>query len=119
LSKTGVIFGNSAHHDQEGVTLIMVSRLPIFVKKLPKITFDLNLVLGGFVMGMLSLLVLFGPSVFKLDPYAQDLYHILEPPDLGKPGAIGLFGTDSLGRDVFSRVVMGGIPLSSQLQQCF
>jgi peptide/nickel transport system permease protein len=43
-----------------------------------------------------------GPSIVTLDPYADDMLASLTPPD-----ATHWFGTDQLGRDVFSRVIVG------------
>lgn len=56
----------------------------------------------------LVLIVLFlaaaaaAPLLSPHDPYAQDLYHRLEPPSLVHP-----FGTDDFGRDILSRVIFG------------
>lgn len=59
------------------------------------------------VFGMAILLVLIITAIFASliathDPVKQDLYNVLRP-----PSAQHLFGTDDLGRDVFSRVVFG------------
>jgi peptide/nickel transport system permease protein len=61
----------------------------------------------GFVVGMLIMAfwigcALIGPFVVPQDPYASDLLNSLMPPD-----RVHWFGTDQLGRDVFSRVVVG------------
>lgn len=45
---------------------------------------------------------LFGPHLVPLDPYASDPVNSLAPPDHAH-----WFGTDQLGRDVFSRVIVG------------
>lgn len=45
---------------------------------------------------------IFGPSVVPHDPYADDLLNSLMP-----PSSQNWFGTDQLGRDVFSRVIVG------------
>ncbi len=45
---------------------------------------------------------LFGEAVVPLDPYADDMMNYLMP-----PSAEHWFGTDQLGRDVFSRVIVG------------
>lgn len=45
---------------------------------------------------------IFGPSLVPHDPYADDLLNALLPPDRAH-----WFGTDQLGRDVFSRVIVG------------
>jgi peptide/nickel transport system permease protein len=60
-----------------------------------------------FLVGALTLLfwvgcALFGPSLVPLDPYADDLLNALSP-----PSSDNWFGTDQLGRDIFSRVIVG------------
>src|SRR5471032_2554320 len=60
-----------------------------------------------FVVGVLILLfwvacALIGHWVVPQDPYASDPLNSLTP-----PGAAHWFGTDQLGRDVFSRVIVG------------
>ena len=47
------------------------------------------------------LLALFGPMLAPFDPYATDLGHVLLP-----PSPTHWFGTDQLGRDVLSRVIV-------------
>ncbi|CAB3728532.1 ABC transporter permease [Trinickia soli] len=61
----------------------------------------------SFVIGCTILLfwvvcALFGPLIVPLDPYASDPLNSLAP-----PGHAHWFGTDQLGRDVFSRVIVG------------
>jgi len=60
-----------------------------------------------FLIGMGVLLfwigcALFGEQLVPVDPYADDLLNAL-----GGPSADHWFGTDSLGRDIFSRVIVG------------
>lgn len=60
------------------------------------------------LIGLLILLVLivaaiFGPALAPHDPYAQELANRLVPPG----AASHLLGTDSLGRDIFSRLIYG------------
>ncbi|MDF1749221.1 MAG: ABC transporter permease [Alphaproteobacteria bacterium] len=56
----------------------------------------------AFVMFALILVAaVFGPSLVPYDPLASDSDHVLEAPSLQH-----WFGTDNLGRDVFSRVVV-------------
>lgn len=45
---------------------------------------------------------IFGPAVVPHDPFADDMMRTLLP-----PSAENWFGTDQLGRDVFSRVIVG------------
>ena len=61
----------------------------------------------SFIVGAVILLfwivcALFGPLIVPLDPYASDPLNSLAP-----PGHTHWFGTDQLGRDVFSRVIVG------------
>jgi peptide/nickel transport system permease protein len=58
----------------------------------------------GFAFGLLILIVVaaaFGPYLVPYDPLASDTASALKP-----PSAAHWFGTDQLGRDVFSRVVV-------------
>jgi len=62
---------------------------------------------GTFMIGLIIVLfwvgcALFGSSLVPQDPYNGDLLNTLAP-----PSADSWFGTDNLGRDVFSRVIVG------------
>ena len=62
---------------------------------------------GTFLTGLVIVLfwvfcAIFGASIVPYDPYADDLLNALMP-----PSAEHWFGTDQLGRDVFSRVIVG------------
>ena len=61
-----------------------------------------NVSIGLSVLLIIIVLALFGP-IFTKDPFSLSPMSRLKP-----PGDLGLFGTDQLGRDVFSRVVNGG-----------
>ena len=66
-----------------------------------------------FVVGALVLLfwvvcAVFGPLFVPYGPYADDLTNTL-----AAPSAAHWFGTDQLGRDVFSRVIVGARPILS------
>lgn len=64
-------------------------------------------VAGGIVVLFLFLVSSLAPYITPYDPDTLDLYHVLMP-----PSANHWFGTDELGRDVFTRVVFGaGISL--------
>jgi peptide/nickel transport system permease protein len=60
-------------------------------------------VLGVIVLGALMLLVSFGPLVWTVSPTDQDLTNRLSGMTASHP-----FGTDTLGRDVLSRLLTGG-----------
>ncbi|MFS4439321.1 ABC transporter permease [Paracoccaceae bacterium GXU_MW_L88] len=57
---------------------------------------------GLLVIALLLLIALFAPLIAPYSPYAQDLQSTLQP-----PSGAHLFGTDELGRDIFSRLVFG------------
>jgi len=57
---------------------------------------------GLAVLAVLVLTALFAPLIATHDPYVQALGNVLQP-----PGGEHLFGTDELGRDIFSRLVFG------------
>ena len=57
---------------------------------------------GLVVIAALFVLALFAPLIATQNPYAQDLAATLQP-----PSAAHFFGTDEVGRDVFSRLVYG------------
>lgn len=62
---------------------------------------------GGVIVGTLFIISFLAPYISPCDPAAIDARHVLSPPGPGH-----LFGTDALGRDVLSRVLMGaGISL--------
>lgn len=68
-------------------------------------------VLGLGIITVMILTALFAPLIAPSGPKAQNYGLTLQPPGTG-----GLFGTDSLGSDVFSRVVYGArISLESSL----
>ncbi|MDT1060875.1 ABC transporter permease [Paracoccus sp. CPCC 101403] len=57
---------------------------------------------GVIIILALCLVALCAPLIATHSPYAQNLDNVLQPPGNGH-----LFGTDELGRDIFSRVVYG------------
>lgn len=62
----------------------------------------LSLKVGVFIIGSIILAGIFAPWVAPYDPYFQDFTAPLQPPSWSHP-----FGTDMVGRDVFSRVIYG------------
>jgi peptide/nickel transport system permease protein len=58
--------------------------------------------IGLVLIGIYLFLAIFGPILAPYDPLAQDLSKSFIPPNLQHP-----FGTDHLGRDIFSRVLYG------------
>ncbi|KQU54315.1 D-ala-D-ala transporter subunit [Bosea sp. Leaf344] len=59
-------------------------------------------VIGLGIVVALLLVAAFAPLIAPFDPLAQNLDRRLMP-----PSAVNWFGTDSLGRDIFSRIVHG------------
>ncbi len=57
---------------------------------------------GLVVVAILIVMALLAPLIATQDPYAQDLAATLQPPSTAH-----FFGTDEVGRDVFSRIVYG------------
>lgn len=55
-----------------------------------------------FVISVLILAAVFAPIIATHDPYVQNLANTLKAPGNGH-----LFGTDELGRDIFSRMIFG------------
>ena len=58
--------------------------------------------LGAAIVTAWAVVVLLGPAIAPYPPTAVDLTARLQPPSAAHP-----FGTDDLGRDVFSRVLLG------------
>ena len=60
------------------------------------------MVVGTGIIVFLLLVAAFAPLLATHDPYEQILADRLQPPSM-----LHYFGTDSLGRDIYSRVVFG------------
>ncbi len=61
-----------------------------------------SLWIGLAVLIVFGIVILFAPNIANHDPIKQNLVRRLKPPD-----GQNWFGTDELGRDIFSRVVYG------------
>ena len=61
-----------------------------------------TLLIGSVILLFWIACALFGSRMTPLDPYADDLLATLTPPSPSH-----WFGTDQLGRDIFSRVIIG------------
>jgi ABC-type dipeptide/oligopeptide/nickel transport systems, permease components len=57
---------------------------------------------GGFFVVLLILMAIFAPLISPYDPTRQDYAQALQ-----HPSATHWFGTDTLGRDLFSRIIFG------------
>jgi len=80
-------------------------RLPAVAPLLNVLRFLLRSPTSAFGLAVITLLVLlaiFAPLLATHDPYVQNLNNVLQP-----PGGNHLFGTDELGRDIFSRLLHG------------
>jgi peptide/nickel transport system permease protein len=67
-----------------------------------------GLIIGGSVVVAVVMVALFAPWIAPFDPYEQELTRRLIEPVWEAGGSwTHVFGTDSLGRDYFSRVVYG------------
>jgi peptide/nickel transport system permease protein len=67
-----------------------------------------NLWLGGAIVLVVVFCAIFAPWLAPHDPLEQDLLHMLSPPAWLPDGDMShLLGTDSLGRDVLSRLLYG------------
>jgi peptide/nickel transport system permease protein len=65
-------------------------------------SWSVSLKIGAALMALIVLAGLLAPWLAPYDPFYQDFTAALLPPGLAHP-----FGTDSLGRDIFSRVLHG------------
>jgi peptide/nickel transport system permease protein len=71
-----------------------------FLKKIGK---DRAVIAGGFLMAIVILSAILAPVISPYDPYVQDVAHRYQAPW----GKGHLLGTDSLGRDLLSRIIWG------------
>lgn len=65
-------------------------------------TLPVSVAIGALILAFWIACALFGDRLVPYDPYAEDFLATLTPPD-----AVHWFGTDHLGRDVFSRIIVG------------
>lgn len=79
------------------------SKITIRQQKIKKDYTKQKCMVLAILVGLLLLGAIFAPYIVPYDPYAQDLGHALQP-----PGGAHLLGTDRYGRDMLSRVIMGG-----------
>ncbi len=68
----------------------------------------LTLYLGAGIVGLAALVAIFAPLLMPHDPFLQDLGHRYIPPEWLPGGSSAhWFGTDGLGRDYLSRLILG------------
>lgn len=58
---------------------------------------------GVIIVALLTVASVIGPLLLTTSPRTQDIEAVLDP-----PSAAHIFGTDELGRDIFTRIVYGG-----------
>jgi peptide/nickel transport system permease protein len=73
----------------------MVARQRALISRLP-----VSMIVGGLIVLMWFFGAIAAPLITDIDPIAIDFLKILKP-----PSAENLFGTDELGRDIFTRVL--------------
>ena len=66
-----------------------------------------RVLVGGFLLLLLVIAAIFAPLLAPYDPLDQDLAAQLAPPDWHLAADAHALGTDSLGRDVLSRLIYG------------
>ena len=73
-----------------------------------RLAIDPRAIAGGIIVAALFFTALAAPLLAPHDPLAQDLLYTQLPPSF-EPGGdpLYLFGTDSLGRDILSRLIYG------------
>ncbi|NDJ59521.1 MAG: ABC transporter permease [Chloroflexi bacterium] len=74
-----------------------------FLRVLQRARRSPNIIVGTTILSVAIVLVVFAPVFTGFDPVEQFRRERLNP-----PGAVHVFGTDNLGRDIFSRVLYGG-----------
>ena len=76
---------------------------PMEMRRKPRFRWHSMAVFGLVTFGIIVFMSIFAPLLTSYDPTDQDLRNRLKFPSVEHP-----LGTDSLGRDVFSRILFGG-----------
>jgi peptide/nickel transport system permease protein len=71
-------------------------------ERLAQLLSSVTFVIGVAIVAFWAACAIFGHALVPYDPFADDMLNTLLPPSRDHP-----FGTDQLGRDVFSRVITG------------
>lgn len=77
-------------------------KVTVRIQKVKKNRIRLKLVFFAALAVLLLLATIFAKQLCPYDPYAQDLTQAMQP-----PSAVHFMGTDTYGRDMFSRVLIG------------
>jgi len=85
------------------VTAIPMEPATPAARRRQTLDFNVPLGIGAVVLGLVILSAALAPAIAPYSPTAIDLSAVRKPPSLEH-----LFGTDGVGRDVFTRVLYGG-----------
>ena len=77
-------------------------QVTVRVQKVKKQRIQMKIFLFTALAAALLLITIFAKYICPYDPYAQDLTQAMQP-----PSAAHLMGTDTYGRDMLSRVLIG------------
>ena len=77
-------------------------QVTVRIQKVKKNRIRMKLIVFAGLAAALLLITIFAKYICPYDPYAQDLAQAMQP-----PGAAHLMGTDTYGRDMLSRVLIG------------
>jgi peptide/nickel transport system permease protein len=93
------LLGKNRVAPEPGAVVDGVRKPPSFFKRATR---NVGAMIGMVILVVITLVAIFAPLISPYDHLAIDVSQKFTP-----PGREHLFGTDELGRDVFSRVVMG------------
>lgn len=77
-------------------------KVTVRIQKVKKNRIRMKLLFFAALAVLLLVATIFAKQLCPYDPYAQDLAQAMQP-----PGPVHLMGTDTYGRDMFSRVLIG------------
>ena len=106
---TTVVTPESTAPNKLTVTLVLPKPVPTRVRALRSLIKRRYPVFALFILGLVAVLAIVGPSIAPKDPNRQDLFaRLVAPMTPDRNGVISFpLGTDSLGRDVLSRLIYG------------
>ena len=82
--------------------MIQERKVTVRTQKVKKNRIRMKLLFFAALAVLLLLATIFAKQLCPYDPYTQDLTQAMQP-----PGPVHLMGTDTYGRDMFSRVLIG------------
>ncbi len=95
--------GDKKHIQADSAFVSDESVMPVDSGQKGACRLNLKVLAGGSAVLLLILVSIGAPFLCPFDPYVQDLTQSLQPPD-----ANHIAGTDRFGRDIFSRILIGG-----------